>query len=134
MNLRPIDDSRAIRIIFEQANYPEKWDENYPASSEKHLVLGVFEPELVGCFPLNFYKDCAEIHAAFLWSHRGNYAVRAAKEAFKWIFQTTKYRRIVAEIEAANVERYAERCGMKKIGNRWELWANLSRKSLMQSA
>ena len=110
--------------------YPEIVPDWLPINTPISLVLGVYGPELVGAFPLQKYETVIEIHAAFLPSHRGAFAVNAAKQAFEWIWANTRYDKIIAEITEPNAQQYAIRCGMKKINNRFEVsrWADLSAK------
>jgi hypothetical protein len=124
--IEPILDTSQIRHIFEAGCYPEQWPD-LPAYSTHHLVLGAWVPELVGCFPLNFHIDCTEIHVAFMPEFRGKFAIESAKDAFRWVWDNTSYHVIAADIEDPHVARFAESCGMKFTGTRYEVrkWAVL---------
>lgn len=77
--------------------------------------LGVHaDGKLVGLFPCEAYPDRFMIHACFLPEYRGQLAVDAAKSAFQWVWNHTKYDKILAYIEPEHVKRYAERCGMTR--------------------
>lgn len=125
--IAPIADASDAKWIFDVAGYPEKWPDDLPAFGDRHLILGVYATELVGCFPLNLRNDAIEIHACFHPHFRGKFAVQSAKEAFGWIWQNTFYNLIFAETEKPHVSRFAAQCGMKKSGNRYEVkrWADL---------
>lgn len=125
--IRPITDPAHVRWIFEAAGYPESWPDNLPALSDSHVILGSYAPDLVGCFPVQFHEDAAEIHAAFLPNHRGHYAVSEARAAFEWVWDNTNYQTIIAEIDLPHVARFAERCGMMRANGRHEVyrWAVL---------
>lgn len=123
----PITDTGQARQIFAAGRYPDEWPDDMQASGEWHCILGVYVPELVGCFPLNFWLDSVEIHVAFHPHFRGEFAVKSAQEAFRWVWDNTNYHTIIAEIEDPHVARYAERCGMRKVGDHYEVrkWAIL---------
>ena len=107
--------------------YPEEWGD-FPCASDNYIILGSWsEGDLVGCFPVNFIDGEAEIHVAFHPDYRGSNAVDEAHKAFDWIFGNTGCNRIFATIEEEHVARYAERCGMVKSGNEYEVlrWADL---------
>lgn len=125
--ITPITDAADAKWIFDVAGYPEKWPDNLPASSDSHVILGSYCPDLVGCFPVQFHELNAEIHAAFLPAFRGDFAVKESREAFQWIWDNTSYQVIVANIELPHVVRFAERCGMIPANGRHEVykWAAL---------
>lgn len=125
--IRPITVTAHAKWIFEAAGYPEQWPDSLPALSDSHVILGSYAPELVGCFPVQFHIEHAEIHAAFLPDYRGNHAVKEAHDAFAWIWDNTSYQTIIAEIDLPHVARFAERCGMMRANGRHEVyrWAVL---------
>lgn len=124
--IAPITDPGQIKWILGVSGYSQGWPENLPVPGHS-VILGAFTAELVGCFPVQFYFECAEIHVAFHPDYRGEFAVESAKEAFRWVWDNTNYHTIVADIESPHVARYAKRCGMKQIGERYEVskWAVL---------
>ena len=92
------------------------------------LNLGVFDgASMVGLFPCETYPDKFLIHACFLKEYRGRFARTAAKDAFSWIWNNTKYDKIQAYIEPDHVKKYAIECGMKEINGLFEVskWADL---------
>lgn len=125
--IRPIETDFEARTFLNAVPYTEYVPEWMPVISADVFVLGVYEPHLVGCFPLQVQPDGLEIHAAFLPEYRGRFAVEAAKDAFGWIWQNTKHNLIFAEITEPHVAIYAVKCGMKRKNDRFEVerWAAL---------
>ena len=77
------------------------------------LNLGVFDGNsMVGLFPCEIYPDRLMIHACFLKEYRGRFARTSAQDAFSWIWNNTKYRKVTAYIEPDHVKKYAKECGM----------------------
>ena len=74
--------------------------------------------EKVGLFPCVKEDNTMFIHAAILPESRGIKAVRAAREAFKWIYQNTNVKRILSPIypNQKHVRHFAKSVGMTLIG------------------
>ena len=119
--IRPIESKNDCKWIFEAGGYPEKWPGWLEARSDYHVVLGAYAPDLVGCFPVQFWPLAAEIHVAFHPHFRGEFAKKSAQEVFRWVWDNTNYHTIIADIENPHVARYAERCGMRKVGDHYEV-------------
>lgn len=107
--------------------YPEYVPEDFPCPSETAMVLGVYEPDLKGCFPINIKDDRVQIHACFPHRHRGHFAVKAARQAFRWIFMHLPQRVIYAEPVDLCAKVFARACGMRKTNDHYEVtrWAVL---------
>lgn len=127
MILKVITDDNECRQFMNSVPYPEYWPETLPAITPVSFVLGVYNPELVGCFPFNIKNGELFIHACFLKEWRGKFAVGAAKNAFKWIWSNTSFKKIVSEITEKHASRFAISSGMSKKQNRYEVvkWATL---------
>jgi len=119
--IKVIESDQEARDFLNSVPYPEHVPAWLPMNTAKSFVLGVYEGELVGAFPLLKHDDAIEINAAFLPKYRGEYAVKAAKEAFAWIWANTPFRRIIADIEIPHVSRFAAMCGMVRIGHLYEV-------------
>jgi hypothetical protein len=115
------------RKFLNSVPYPEHVPENLPLNSEHSAIIGIYNPDLVGVFPVQKRGKHLEIHAAFLPKFRGAFAVNSAKQVFEWIWTNTDYRRITADISEPHIQNFAERCGMTKQDKYYEVlrWADL---------
>lgn len=127
MMIVEITDSKVARDFLNSVPFDEYVPEGFPICNENTIILGWIDPHLVCCFPFNWCGDDLEIHCACLREYRGKKAVRAAKAAFKWIFDNTKCKTIFADIEHPHVAVFAAMCGMRRINGRFEVkkWAIL---------
>lgn len=124
--IKMVPDEEA-RKFLNSVPYPEVIPENLPLNSEHSMIIGIYNPVLVGAFPVQKHGKHLEIHAAFLPKYRGAFAVNAAKQVFKWLWVNTDYRRITADISEPHIQKFAERCGMIKKDKYYEVsrWADL---------
>ena len=119
--IKLITSEPVLHWLFERGQYPETLPDDFPVASCGHVVLGVYEPDLIGCFPVEFHESKAEIHACFLPERRGYKAIAAAKEAFRWVFENTQYTTIISRISERHVKHFAIQCGMVKRGDHYEV-------------
>lgn len=125
--IHPVSDIQAMSFmsLFPEMKEDEHWQELVQwvgsGKSIPVLNLGVFDGKMVGVFPCETYTDGIMIHACFLKGYRGEFARDAAKEAFSWIWNNTKYDKIQAYIEPDHVKKYAAECGMKEINGLFEV-------------
>lgn len=119
--IKVIESDQEAREFLNSVPYPEHVPDWLPINTVRSFVLGVYTDKLVGCFPLIKHDDAIEINVAFLPEHRGEFAVESARQAFEWIWGNTPFRRIIANIKLPHVERFAEKCGMVKSGNLYEV-------------
>ena len=101
--------------------YPEYVPEDFPCPSDKAMVLGVFDPDLKGCFPINIEEDRVQIHACFPKENRGQFAINAAKQAFRWVFLNTEFDVIFSKVRERHVGLYARLCGMTCVNGHYEV-------------
>lgn len=116
-----IQSDQEARDFLNSVPYPEYVPEDLPLNTAVSFVLGVYTDRLVGTFPMLKHDEAIEINVAFLPSFRGQFAVDAAKCVFRWIWANTPFRRIIADIYDPHVELYAQRCGMVKKGDLYEV-------------
>lgn len=121
MILKIITDDNECRQFMNSVPYPEYWPETLPAITPVSFVLGVYNPELVGCFPFNIKNGELFIHACFLKEWRGKFAVDALKKAFEWVWENTEFAKISANIGERHVARYARLGGMKPVNGLYEV-------------
>lgn len=124
--IRPIKTLDEIRAFMNAVPYPEFVPEDIPLPSDQAMVLGVYDPDLKGCFPLNIEPDRVQIHACFPRQSCGVQAVRAAKEAFVWIFDNLPQSTIYAKPINLCARIFARTCGMEKVNQQYEVtrWAD----------
>lgn len=111
-----------IKALSFMSLFPEMYDDAHweelvlwvgSGKSIPVLNLGVFDGSaMVGLFPCETYPERIMIHACFLKEYRGRFARTSAQDAFSWIWNNTKYRKITAYIEPGHVKKYAKECGM----------------------
>lgn len=125
--INQIHDNKLARDFLNSVPFDEYVPDDFPICSENTIVLGWFNPGLVCCFPCQKINDEIEIHVACKKKYRGKVAVKAGKEAIKWIFKNTDYKVIFSEINARNNAVYARLCGLSRVGSRFEVrkWASL---------
>ncbi len=124
-----IHSDKVVREFMNSVPYPEQVPETMKICKSNTIVLAWYiRRQITGLFLFQLFKDAIEIHACFKKEFRGNTAVIAARNAFAWIFKNTKYDRIIAEISEPHVQQYAERCGMFRTGDQYEVgkWEILS--------
>jgi len=123
--LKQIASDHEAREFLNSVPYPEFWPDWLPVNTPYSLVLGVYDPDLVGAFILQKFKSVIEIHPAFVTSHRGKYAVNAGKMAVQWVWSNTPYQKIIAELTDRRAAVYARLCGFKKHDKYYEVlkWA-----------
>lgn len=125
--IKEIKDNRLARDFLNSVPFDDYVPEDCQVCSDETIVLGWYDPVLVCCFPLNLHKDFAEIHCACVEWYRGKRAIKAARNAFKWIFSNTHYEQIRAMTSERHVSRFAQLCGMSKSNGFYEVrkWADL---------
>lgn len=117
--IAPISDRQAFAFmsLFPEMTGQQFWPElvEWVGKDKEVPMLNLaayFSGRIVGLFPCETYPERISIHACFLPEYRGEFSRQSAKEAFKWIFQNTKYSKISAYIEPGHVKQYALECGM----------------------
>ena len=120
--ITPIASDVEAALFMNSVPYPEYVPPVMTLTSNRSMVLGCYDPELVGCWPINLWDDCAEFHACFLRGRRGRYAVEQTRAAFLWLFDHSKYDKIISDIEERHVRHFARACGMSKNGDYYEVY------------
>lgn len=100
------------RIVNRFASWP------VPITSENFYLMENNGKKDLGLWALHKHKDGVMIHADMGLKCRGRKAIESAKNAFKWIFTNTHFKKIYAEIPNENLPacRVASLAGMRFTG------------------
>lgn len=75
----------------------------WSAPEERCLYLGVFDPDLVGCYAFEAHGSIhAHVHACLTDACRGQKALESAQLGTDWIRNNTSIRRLTAPVLACN--------------------------------
>lgn len=119
--IRQITDSDIAREFLNSVPFDQYVPEGFPVCNPRTIILGWYDPDLIGCFPCNVCGREIEIHVAIKKEHRGSHAVAAGKEAIKWLFENVNCTKIFSEENSRVTSAYAILCGLKRNGKRFEV-------------
>lgn len=118
IEIKLMDDDREIRR-FLSTYYNDHIPHNFTVG-DHGFVLGVYAPELVGCFPFVKMVDI-RMNACFMPEFRGKFAVNAGKMAIQWIFDNCNTDRIHAVTGCRKTSLYASLIGMIRSNGVYEV-------------
>lgn len=123
--IRPIDSNSEIRDFLKKY-YNEPVPDDFEGITAVSFVLGKYDPDLKGCFPVSTINNELLIHACFKPAYRGKYALKAARQAFDWLFSNTNFSTIKATISDKHIQHFAVACGMTRVNQHHEIrkWAD----------
>lgn len=126
--IKPIHSNDEAREFLNSIPFDEYVPEDVQIILPLTLILGWYDQELLACFPCNIREHEIEVHVACKKEIRGKKAVHACREAIKYIFENTRFDRIVGEPKSREASINAYLCGMRRNGDMFEVsrWADLS--------
>lgn len=127
LRIERLFDSQQIKSIISHPEiYPYIIDDGSPSAEDYDptplfeccYFLGVFESEIIGCLffhPENYITY--QVHIAILPEYRKS-STSAMNKSFKWMFENTNCKKIIANVPITNQSAYAlvKRAGMKNEG------------------
>lgn len=116
-----IHDEVIARTFLNSVPFDQFIPDWFPICTDKTVILGWSNPNLIGMFPCNWVGDDLEIHAAFYKQYRGAEAVLAGRSAISWLFDNICVKRIFSVENSKEHSVYATLCGLSRNGKVFEV-------------